>query len=151
MVIGDSYRKDIYPSHTLGCKTVWLKGACWEEETPSPDALPHRIIGSIEGAQEGDTVSLGYSCDGMDFSTVSKTVIKNGEFSFTGKQDDCKIYYIGYDSRNIYALFFLEAGDITAHISPISEQPVPQPEGRMLTSSVTCSMALCSMGKQAAG
>lgn len=78
----------------------------------------YRIIGSIEGAQEGDTVSLGYSCDGMDFSTVSKTVIKNGEFSFTGKQDDCKIYYIGYDSRNIYALFFLEAGDITAHISP---------------------------------
>ena len=48
VVIGDSYRKDIYPSHTLGCKTVWLKGACWEEETPSPDALPHSIIGSIE-------------------------------------------------------------------------------------------------------
>ena len=31
-VIGDSYRKDIYPSSTLGCKTVWLKNICWEEE-----------------------------------------------------------------------------------------------------------------------
>ena len=32
VVIGDSYRKDIYPSNTLGCKTVWLKNICWEEE-----------------------------------------------------------------------------------------------------------------------
>ncbi|MBR4989009.1 MAG: HAD family hydrolase [Bacteroidaceae bacterium] len=32
VVIGDSYRKDIYPSSTLGCKTVWLKNICWEEE-----------------------------------------------------------------------------------------------------------------------
>lgn len=33
VVIGDSYRKDIYPSSTLGCRTVWLKNVCWEEET----------------------------------------------------------------------------------------------------------------------
>ena len=32
VVIGDSYRKDIYPSNILGCKTVWLKNICWEEE-----------------------------------------------------------------------------------------------------------------------
>lgn len=32
VVIGDSYRKDIYPSSTLSCKTVWLKNICWEEE-----------------------------------------------------------------------------------------------------------------------
>ena len=32
VVIGDSYRKDIYPSSTLGCRTVWLKNICWEEE-----------------------------------------------------------------------------------------------------------------------
>ena len=33
VVIGDSYRKDIYPSSTLGCRTVWLKKVCWEEES----------------------------------------------------------------------------------------------------------------------
>ena len=33
VVIGDSYRKDIYPPSTLGCRTVWLKNVCWEEET----------------------------------------------------------------------------------------------------------------------
>lgn len=32
VVIGDSYRKDIYPSCSLGCKTVWLKNICWEDE-----------------------------------------------------------------------------------------------------------------------
>lgn len=81
----------------------------------------YRITGNIEGAQDGDSVILGYSSDGMEFITVNKAAIKNGEFSFTGKQKGCKIYYIGYENDSIppvYALFFLEAGDITAEISP---------------------------------
>lgn len=32
VVIGDSYRKDIYPAATLGCRTVWLKKVCWADE-----------------------------------------------------------------------------------------------------------------------
>ena len=48
LVVGDSYKKDIQPSLSLGCRTAWIKGLCWEEETPQPDALPHRIISSIE-------------------------------------------------------------------------------------------------------
>ena len=55
VVIGDSYRKDIYPSSTLGCKTIWLKNICWEEEPIADGHAPTAIIGSIE--QVTDVIS----------------------------------------------------------------------------------------------
>ena len=48
VVIGDSYRKDIYPSSTLGCKTVWLKNICWEEEPVVQGHEATAIITSLE-------------------------------------------------------------------------------------------------------
>lgn len=33
IVIGDSYNKDIIPSKTLGCNTIWLKGKGWKDNT----------------------------------------------------------------------------------------------------------------------
>ncbi|MBE6307844.1 MAG: HAD family hydrolase [Bacteroidales bacterium] len=48
VVIGDSYRKDIHPARTLGCKAVWLKKRCWEEEPILPGAEPTAIISSLE-------------------------------------------------------------------------------------------------------
>ena len=48
IVIGDSYRKDIYPSTTLGCKTVWLKNICWEEEPIEEGHAPTAIINDIK-------------------------------------------------------------------------------------------------------
>ena len=48
LVVGDSYKKDIQPALSLGCRTAWIKGLCWEEESPLPDALPHKVISSIE-------------------------------------------------------------------------------------------------------
>lgn len=47
-VIGDSYRKDIYPSSTLGCRTVWLKNICWEEEPLIKGHEATAIISTIE-------------------------------------------------------------------------------------------------------
>ena len=47
VVIGDSYRKDIHPSSTLGCRTVWLKNICWEEEPIIEDHSPTAIIDNI--------------------------------------------------------------------------------------------------------
>lgn len=32
LVVGDSYRKDIVPSLTAGCKAIWLKGPGWNGE-----------------------------------------------------------------------------------------------------------------------
>lgn len=34
LVVGDSYQKDIVPAHSLGCRTVWLKGEAWQAEQP---------------------------------------------------------------------------------------------------------------------
>lgn len=47
VVIGDSYRKDIYPALTLGCKAVWLKNLCWEEEPIIEGYAPTAIINDI--------------------------------------------------------------------------------------------------------
>lgn len=38
LVIGDSYKKDIVPAESLGCKTAWLKGKGW---TAEEDAVTH--------------------------------------------------------------------------------------------------------------
>ena len=48
LVVGDSYSKDIYPAHTLGCRTAWIKKEEWKKETPLPDAIPDTTIESIE-------------------------------------------------------------------------------------------------------
>ena len=48
IVIGDSYRKDIYPALSLGCKAVWIKNRCWENEETSDNATPTAIIETIE-------------------------------------------------------------------------------------------------------
>ena len=45
-VIGDSYKKDILPAVSLGCKTIWLRGKGWEEETID-ESLPDAVIGHI--------------------------------------------------------------------------------------------------------
>lgn len=79
----------------------------------------YTITGTIDGAIDGDSVTLGYSSDGNEFVTVSSTTIENGKFYFGGKTDGTGIYYIGYSQaiEPIYALFFLESGNITAEIA----------------------------------
>lgn len=37
LVVGDSYDKDIVPAHTLGCRTVWLKGQGWSTADESAE------------------------------------------------------------------------------------------------------------------
>lgn len=48
VVIGDSYRKDIHPASTLGCRTIWIKNVCWEEEPIVDGYAPTAITNSIE-------------------------------------------------------------------------------------------------------
>ena len=48
VVIGDSYRKDIAPARSLGCKAVWLKKICWEEEPIEEGKEPTAVINSLE-------------------------------------------------------------------------------------------------------
>ena len=41
IVIGDSYKKDIVPAETIGCKVAWIKGKGW---TADEDAVTHPCI-----------------------------------------------------------------------------------------------------------
>lgn len=46
LVVGDSYKKDIVPAETIGCKVLWIKGKGW---TADEDAQMHpNIIKSLE-------------------------------------------------------------------------------------------------------
>ena len=82
-------------------------------------AQEYTISGTIDGAVDGDSVVLGYSVDGEEFTVTDRTVIENGEFHFDGKVNGSKIYYIGYEQspEPMYLLFFLEGGDIGIRMS----------------------------------
>ena len=41
LVVGDSYKKDIVPAESIGCKVAWLKGKGW---TADEDAVMHPAI-----------------------------------------------------------------------------------------------------------
>ncbi|WP_295729018.1 HAD family hydrolase [uncultured Muribaculum sp.] len=41
LVVGDSYKKDIIPAQSLGCRVAWLKGKGW---TAEEDAVTHPCI-----------------------------------------------------------------------------------------------------------
>lgn len=41
LVVGDSYKKDIVPAESIGCKVAWLKGKGW---TADEDAVMHPSI-----------------------------------------------------------------------------------------------------------
>lgn len=42
-VVGDSFSKDIIPAKQAGCRTVWLKGEGWTDET-FDETLPDKVI-----------------------------------------------------------------------------------------------------------
>ncbi len=46
VVVGDTFDKDIAPAHSLGCRTVWIKGLQWEEKSYD-ETLPDGIISRI--------------------------------------------------------------------------------------------------------
>lgn len=46
LVVGDTFGKDIVPSHSLGCRTLWLKGLQWEDKPVDLslcDGIIHRL------------------------------------------------------------------------------------------------------------
>jgi putative hydrolase of the HAD superfamily len=51
-VIGDSYRKDIYPASVLGCRTIWIKKVCWAEEPVEKGHEPSAITDTLEKVPE---------------------------------------------------------------------------------------------------
>ena len=79
----------------------------------------YTINGTIENSNDGESVALGYSVYGDDFTRIDETTIKDGKFHFKGDIDGSKIYYLLYlnEEREICTPFFLENGEITANLS----------------------------------
>lgn len=46
-VVGDSYDKDILPSHSIGCHTIWFKGEGWTDEVVE-NPVADKVIGSLK-------------------------------------------------------------------------------------------------------
>lgn len=49
VMIGDSLSKDILPAMEVGCKTIWLKGEQWEDESVSATCSPNFTITTLRG------------------------------------------------------------------------------------------------------
>lgn len=49
VMIGDSLGKDILPAIEVGCKTIWLKGEQWEDESVSATCSPDFTITTLRG------------------------------------------------------------------------------------------------------
>ncbi|MCM1347170.1 MAG: HAD family hydrolase [Bacteroides sp.] len=46
VVVGDSFSKDIIPASSIGCKTVWIRGIGWGNETID-ESVPTAILSDI--------------------------------------------------------------------------------------------------------
>lgn len=46
-VVGDSYDKDILPSHSIGCHTIWFKGEGWTDKVVE-NPVADKVIGSLK-------------------------------------------------------------------------------------------------------
>lgn len=72
---------------------------------------------SVDGLKDGDTISLGYSVDGAKYTPESYATINNGKFEFSGKTENCKLYYlVNHMTEEPLAILFLEGGNIVANI-----------------------------------
>lgn len=82
----------------------------------------YKIVGSVEGANDGDTVFIQEMVDRIPMKTDT-AIISEGEFIFTGQQDTAVNRYITYTrgGDNQYIVdFFLENGNINAKLGPNS-------------------------------
>lgn len=52
VMIGDSLSKDILPAMEVGCKSVWLKGEQWEDESVSAACSPDFIVSTLKGVSD---------------------------------------------------------------------------------------------------
>jgi putative hydrolase of the HAD superfamily len=62
-VVGDSYTKDIIPSQSLGCQTIWIKGEGWDSsDSETSDAASFVVYNINEVEQVINNFILETSC-----------------------------------------------------------------------------------------
>lgn len=86
------------------------------------DGNSYKVIGTVEGAANGDTVFI-QEVVGRNLLKTDTAIIVAGKFTFTGKQDSAVNRYITYQNGNqqYFADFFLENGNIDVALAPESK------------------------------
>jgi len=84
----------------------------------------YRIKGSVNGAQDGDTVILA----SLQFDTLQTAVIEDGKFVFDGTQDSAQLCYVFWKSNqnpdvSIGAVLALENASITLKLDTAENVP----------------------------
>lgn len=99
-------------------KVILTLGACVAVLTAMAQTPSFRVTGTAEGAADGDTVKM-YYYKGWSVVPVAETVVKDGRFTFEGRQDtavfrslSCKTAAGGSCSSEI----ILENGDIKVRL-----------------------------------
>ena len=67
-------------------KVILTLGACVAVLTAMAQSPSYRVTGTAEGAADGDTVKMCYY-KGWSVVPVAETVVKDGQFTFEGRQD----------------------------------------------------------------
>lgn len=88
----------------------------------------YTITGTVEGAVDGDTVYLQKAQD-RQMIVIDKAVIKNGKFTFKGKQDTVVSRYITCQPKDgrLMIDFFLENGDIKVALTKHNDSATGTP------------------------
>jgi peroxiredoxin len=88
----------------------------------------YTITGSVEGAQDGDTVYL-QEPTGRSLVKLDSAIIKNGTFTFTGRQDTVANRYISCkeNGKPLFMDFFLENGPISVKLNKGNESATGTP------------------------
>lgn len=89
----------------------------------------YTITGTVEGANDGDMVYL-QGVEGRQLVKLDSAVIKNGAFTFTGKQDTAVSRYLTYQNNESNGLamdFFLENGKIAIQLTKDNDSATGTP------------------------
>ena len=76
----------------------------------------YTVKGIAAGVEDGETVYLQEQ-KGRELISLDSAIVKNGSFTFTGRQDTTVIRYITYLPGELWVDFFLENGKITVDLT----------------------------------
>lgn len=101
----------------------------------------YKITGTATGAQDGDTVIMASVLGMFDVDTLQTTVVKNGQFVFTGVQDTAAMRYIIWKSAanadlSIATQVALENAEITVKLDT-AENTVAEVSGTPANEAMT--------------
>ena len=89
----------------------------------------YTVSGTVEGAQDGDTVYLRVR-EGRQMVNIDSAVIAKGQFTFKGQQDTARsiqLLYPGKEGKGLSLSFYLENGQINVALNKENDKVTGSP------------------------